>query len=77
MIRANAQFLVTFALRNQKELLALIEEISAVYSPEALHRLYTFATQDPYSFLYINLMSKRKEEMFHLRFERRIVAEED
>ena len=76
MMRANAQFLVVFRLRNRKELEALIEEVSAVYSPEALQRLYNYATDDPFSFLYVDMMAKRREEMFHLRFEKKIVAEE-
>ena len=57
--------------------MALIEEVSAVYSPEALTRLYTYAADEPYSFLYIDLTAKKKDEMFHLRFERRVAPEEE
>ena len=75
MIRVNAQFLLIWRLRNRKELDALTEELSALYSPEEITRMYHFATEEQYSFLYVNLMAP-KSQMFHLRFEQRIVPEE-
>ena len=76
MIRTNAQFLVCFRLRNAKELAALLEEISALYAPETLQRMYETATEDPFSFWYILMTAKSKEDMFFLRFEQRMVAED-
>ena len=77
MIRTNAQFLITFRLRNSKELSALLEEISALYSPDTLRRMYEAATEDPFSFWYILMTAKKKEDMFFLRFEQRMVVDED
>ena len=76
MIRTNAQFLVCFRLRNAKELAALLEEISALYSPDTLRRMYETATEDPWSFWYILMAAKKKEDMFFLRFEQRMVADD-
>ena len=76
MIRTNAQFLICFRLRNSKELAALLEEISALYSPETLRRMYETATEEPFSFWYILMTAKKKEDMFLLRFEQRMVAED-
>ena len=72
-IRVNAQFILCWRLRNALELDAIIEELSAVYSKKQLLEMYEVATAEPYSFWYINLTSKTREEMFWLRFEKRMV----
>jgi hypothetical protein len=77
MIRTNAQFLIVFRLRNHKELLALLEEISAVYPSNVLAKMYEHATEEPYSFLYCLLTAKKKEDMFFKRFEERLVGDEE
>jgi hypothetical protein len=78
MIRVNAQFLVSFRLRNAKELEALLEELSALYPRKTLEAMYHAATEEPYSFWYIDLAAKKREEMFYLRFERPMLpADED
>ena len=71
-IRVNAQFLLCWRLRNALELEALIEELSAVYTKKQLLEMYEVATAEPYSFWYINLTAKTKENMFWLRFEKRM-----
>ena len=75
MIRTNAQFLIVFRLRNAAELAALLEEISAVYDKKTLLRMYEHATDEPFSFWYLLLSAKKKEDMFHLRFESKMVPE--
>ena len=35
--------------------------------------MYQLATAEPYSFWYINLAAKRREDMFWLRFEQRMI----
>jgi len=52
-----------------------LEELSALYDKKTLLEIYNIATSEPYSFLYINLMAKKKEEMFFLRFEKALVPE--
>ena len=39
--------------------------------------MYQAATKDPYSFWYILLPAKRKEDMFFLRFEQKITVDSD
>ena len=65
--------LFVYRLRNASDLEAWIEELSGVYDKKTLHQLYTLAKDKPHSFLYINLMSRKKEEMFYERFEKRLI----
>ena len=73
ILRVNAQALCVFRLRNRLELDAIIEELSAVYDKNTLMEMYELATRDPYSFWYIHLAAKRREDMFFLRFEKRTI----
>ena len=73
ILRVNAQALCVFWLRNRLELDAIIEELSAVYDKNTLMEMYELATRDPYSFWYIHLAAKRREDMFFLRFEKRMI----
>ena len=72
-IRVNLQFLCVWRLRNQHELECLLEEVSAVYDKKTLMQMYHLATDDPYSFWYLLLTSKRREDMFFMRFEKRLI----
>ena len=53
-VRVNQQFLCCWRLRNQHELEAVIEELSALLLKDKLHRIYEQATRDPYSFLFVS-----------------------
>ena len=72
----NQQFLCCWRLRNQHELDAVIEELSALLPKDKLHRIYEQATRDPYSFLFVYYL-KPKNEMFYLRFEERFALERE
>ena len=74
LIRANATDLIIFRLRSKHELDALVEENSAVYGPDALVAMYDEATKEPYSFLYVKLTAKAAEDMFWVRFDRRLAV---
>ena len=68
------RFMLVWKLRNQKETLALMEELSAMYDMQTLYQMYEVAISDQdHSFWYINLVAKRKEDMFHIRFEHKMV----
>ena len=69
-VRVNMQFLCCWRLRNQHELDAVIEELSALLPKEQLYRLYEQATREPYSFLFVYYLEP-KNEMFYKRFEER------
>jgi hypothetical protein len=74
VIRVNATALIVFRLRSLAEQEAIVEENSAVYDKRTITDMIQRATEEPYSFLYINLAAKKPEEMFWLRFEKRLAA---
>ena len=73
ILRVNAQALCVFRLRNRLELDAIVEKLSAVYDKATLMEMYELATREPFSFWYIHLAAKRREDMFFLRFEKRMI----
>ena len=58
-----------------KEIQALMEELSAIYPVKVLHEMYEEATSEPHSFMYVDLVAKQKEDMFHVRFEYKMVVD--
>ena len=52
-----------------------MEELSALYPPNILHEMYQEAISEDHSFWFIDLVAKRKEDMFFLRFEEKLVYE--
>jgi hypothetical protein len=75
--RVNFRFLCVWRLRNQKEIVALLEELSAIYPIPTLHEMYEAAVSDAaHSWWYIDLVAKEKTRMFYIRFEHRQVVEE-
>ena len=75
--RVNFRFLCVWRLRNQKEVVSLLEELSALYPISTLHQMYEAAVSDEErSFWYIDLVAKEKTRMFHIRFEfRQVIGE--
>ena len=59
IIRVNATELYVYRLRNYKDLETFIDEVSAVTDKKTLMQIYTLATSEPYSFLYVNLRAKK------------------
>ena len=77
IVRVNARNLLIWRLRNAKEIVALVEELSATYPVETLHQMYLQAVEDqPYSWWFVDLIAKEKTRMFHIRFEHRQIVEE-
>jgi len=72
IIRINSTELIVFRLRNAQDLDAIIEEVSALVDKKTLMDIYNLATEEPYSFLYIKLNAKSRNDTFHIRFEKRI-----
>ena len=68
VIRKNITGLYCFRLRNQMELEAVIEEVSALSNKKTLLDMYDLATKEPYSFLFINFMEKDKNKVFMIKF---------
>ena len=68
MIQVNATELYVYRLRNKKNLETVIDEVSAVLDKKPLLELYHIATSEPYSFVYVKLTAKNREEMFNQNF---------
>ena len=74
--RVNFQFMLVWRLRNYKEIECLMEELSALYPKQTLHEMYEAAiTDQDHSFWYILLTAKKKEDMFFVRFEEKLILE--
>ena len=71
VIRKNVRCMCIWRLRNYKEIETLCEELSGVYDKNTILELYKHATAEPYSFLFLRLDAKTREDMFWLRFEKR------
>ena len=63
--RVSATELYVYKLRNMKDLDTFIDEVSAVLDKKTLLELYHIATVEPYSFLYVKLTAKGRNEMFY------------
>ena len=70
--RLNFQAILCWRLRNQKEIDCLIEELSALYPKRVLLQMYELAVKEPFSFWYILLTARRKEDMFFIRFDHKM-----
>ena len=72
--RVNFRFMCVWRLRNYREIQSLMEELSALYPPYILQEMYETAISDEdHSFWYINLVAKKKEDMFYIRFEHKMI----
>jgi len=77
IIRVNATELYIYRLRNYKDLETILDELGAIADKRTILQIYTMATDEPYSFLYVNLRAKSKNDIFHIRIDKKIMIEED
>ena len=77
IIRVNATELYVYRLRNTKDLETFVEEVSAVYDKKTLLALHNAATEEPFSFLYVQLCATNEEDMFYKRFDHKLLVESD
>ena len=89
-IRTNSRQLMFFKLRNYKEVESVLDELAGVLiskkamsDMKSLHQakqllleIYNVATEEPFSFLFVNLMEKDINKMFMVRFEKYIMIDE-
>ena len=66
IIRTNATELYVYRLRNQQDLDAFLEELSALYDKKTSLKLYQYATDAPFSFLYVRLNGQNRNDMFYM-----------
>jgi hypothetical protein len=75
VIRKNITELYVYRLRNYRDLESLVDELSALYEKKTLLQLYNIATSEPHSFLYINLVAHKKEDMFYMNYNKKLIVE--
>ena len=68
IVRKNMTHLFIYRSRNYGDSEAIVEELSAVHDKKTLFKIYHEAVDEPYSFLYVNLIQKDKRKMFMSRF---------
>ena len=71
IIRVNISHVFYYKVRNFKEIEILQDELSAIVrsdnlleSKKLIYKIYETATDEPHSFLYINLLEKNPDKMF-------------
>ena len=76
IIRVNATCLFVYRLRNNKDLACFLDEVSGTVGRKELLEMYYLATKEPYSFLYINLVSPTIKDMFYINFNQKLIISE-
>jgi Poxvirus A32 protein len=77
VIRKNVRCMCVWRLRNHKEIETLCEELSGIYDAKTIMELYSHATSEAYSFMFVRLDAKTRRDMFWLRFEARLLPKEE
>ena len=76
IIRVNTKILHVFRLRNYQDLQMFIEEVSALIDKKSLMEIYSIATKEPYSFLYVKLTAKKRNDLFMINCNKKITIED-
>lgn len=73
-LRVNLTCMFVWRLRNQSDLWdGVIHELSAIVSKDRINDVYQDAVSIPYGFLYVNLLAKSIDHMFHSGFNKRYI----
>ena len=72
IIRVNASDLYVFRLRNYSDLQTFLDEVSAIASKDVILEMYNIAVDEPFSFLTVKLTSKNKNDIFMIRFDKKL-----
>jgi hypothetical protein len=75
IIRVNASELYVFKLRNRQDLETFLDEVSAIADKNTILELYKIATEEAFSFLYVKLTSKHKDDIFMIRYDKKLTYE--
>jgi len=66
-----------FRLRNANDLQAVMDELSALLDNKILLEVYMKATEQRYSFLFIKLTSPTINDMFYVKFQSKIMINDE
>jgi len=72
IIRINALDLYVFRLRNYSDLQAFLDEVSALAPKDVILEMYKMATDELFSFLFVKLSAKDKNNMFYINYQKRL-----
>jgi hypothetical protein len=73
----HATFLCVYRLRNTKDLESFLDEVSGLLTRKELLEIYNLATKEPYSVLYINLVSPKINDMLSINFNQKIILSDN
>ena len=77
LIRVNASELYVFRLRNSQDLETFLNELGAICGDKkSLMKMYTMATDAPFSFLYCRLTQKDKNDNFMINYNKKLIIDE-
>ena len=77
LIRTQATHTFTFRLRSFQDLQIWLDENSAIYDKKTLLKMYHMCVDQPFGFIYINLSSQDRGEMFWFKFEAKLIPSGD
>jgi len=77
IIRTNMDSMYLFRLRNANDLEAIVIELSALLDKKILLQIYMKATEERYSFLFIRLTSPTINDMFYVKFQSKIMIQDE
>jgi len=77
IIRTNIHSMHLFCLRNANDLEAVLMDLNALLDKKVLLEVYMKATQERYSFLFIQLTSPTINDMFFVKFNKRIMVHDE
>ena len=60
-----------------QDLEMVVTELAAISDKQTIMQIYTEATREPYSFLFANLRKQDKNDIFSIRFDQKILIDED
>ena len=77
-IRKNALSLIALRMRNQTEIEALADELGALHpdGKKGILALYREATDEEYSYLYVDLTAKKPTDMFYRKWKKMALRNE-
>lgn len=65
-----------FRLRNHQDLTTFLDEVSALVDKKTLFEMYVAATSEAYSFRYVRLTERNKNNMFLIKLDKKLIIDD-
>ena len=72
IIRVSATFACVYRLRTNNNLECLVDEVSVTVGRKGFLEMYSLATREPSSFLYVNLASPKINDMWYIKLNQKL-----